>query len=270
MSRLSRYILSFVALLVFASSAMFAAGAGFKVYGHRGMVNHYPENTMAAFKACVDAGISIELDVYLTKDGVPIVIHDATVDRTTNGTGSVGDMTLREIKALDAGSWYDSKFKTQRVPTFGEVLDMISSRDKDEDTFIAINMKLLSPGIEEKVVRVVERFGMVDRVFSFGMDSASMPRFKIANARFPIARSGDTKYHFETALRTTYLDYIWLSPRTPYMPSAEDFKTAHEDGKRVLIYIRANEPERWKAAKAAGADAICTDHPLVAKKALGL
>ena len=270
MFKLSRSILALTAFLLLGFSASFAADTSFKVYGHRGMVNHYPENTMAAFEACVDAGVSIELDVYLTKDGVPVVIHDATVDRTTNGSGTVGDMTLSEIKALDAGSWYDPKFKSEKVPTMGEVFDMISSRDKDKDTFIAINMKLLSPGIEEKVVRLAERFDMVDRVFSFGMDARSTERFKTANARFPVARSGDTKYHFESALRTTYLDYIWLSPREPYMPSAEDFSTARERGKRVLIYVRANEPARWKAAKAAGADAIVTDHPLAAKKALGL
>ena len=85
-----------------------------------------------------------------------------------------------------------------------------------------------------------------------------------------MARSGNSKYDFETALRTTYLDYIWLTPREPYMPSSKDFETAHEGRKRVLIYIRQNEPERWKAARAAGADAIATDYPVEAKKVLGL
>ncbi|MDA1312941.1 MAG: glycerophosphodiester phosphodiesterase family protein [Acidobacteria bacterium] len=270
MFKLSRSILALTALLVLLSSASLAADAAFKVYGHRGMVNHYPENTMAAFQACVDAGVSIELDVYLTKDGVPVVIHDATVDRTTNGHGAVANMTLSEIKALDAGSWYDPKFKSEKVPTFGEVFDMISSRDTDKDTFVAINMKLLSPKIEEKIVRIVERFDMLDRVFSFGMDAPSMERFKIANPLFPIARSGDSKYHYDSALRTTYLDYIWISPQQSYMPSAQDIATAHAGRQNVLVYIRANEPDRWEAAKAAGADAICTDHPLLAKKALGL
>ncbi len=261
-------MLMFPVLLLLASSL--AAADSFKVYGHRGMVTKYPENTMAGFKACVDKGLSIELDVYLTKDGVPIVIHDETVDRTTDGSGSVGSMTLREIKALDAGSWYDPKFKSEKVPTFGEVFDMISRRDKNEDTFIAINMKKLSPWIEEKIVRLAERFGMVDRVFSFGMDARSTERFKKANARFPVGRNGNTKYHFETALRTTFLDYIWLTPRQPYLPSSDDINKAHEGRKRVLIYIRQNEPERWKAAHAAGADAIATDYPLEAKKVLGL
>ena len=256
-------------VLMLLASTLATAADSFKIYGHRGMVAKYPENTMAGFKACVDAGLSIELDVYLTKDGVPVVIHDETVDRTTSGSGSVMNMTLREIKALDAGSWYDPKFKSEKVPTLGEVFDMISRRDKNEDTFIAINMKKISPRIEEKIVRLAERFGMIERVFSFGMDARSTERFKQANARFPVGRNGNTKYHVETALRTTFLDYIWLTQREPYLPSSGDFEKAREGRKRVLIYIRQNEPERWKAAHAAGADAIATDYPLEAKKALG-
>ena len=85
--------LPLLSILLLLASTPAAADNSFKVYGHRGMVQQYPENTMAAFKACVDAGISIELDVYLTKDGVPVVIHDSTVDRTTNGSGAVADLT---------------------------------------------------------------------------------------------------------------------------------------------------------------------------------
>ena len=241
-----------------------------KIYGHRGLVGQYPENTMAGFKACVDRGLSFELDVYLTRDGVPVVIHDATVDRTTNGSGEVGSMTLGEIKKLDAGSWYNPKFKSERIPTLGEVFDMITRRDKDNDTFVAINMKKLSKGIEEKIVRLAERFHMVGRVFSFGMDSPSMVRFKIPNANFPIAGAARSKRELDAALATTFLDYVWLTPRPPYMPAAETVAAARASRKRIVVYIRANEPERWKAARAAGVDAIATDHAVEAKRILGL
>jgi glycerophosphoryl diester phosphodiesterase len=271
-SRSSRpcILLVVAALAVFTPSLVFAADHATKVYGHRGMVQQYPENTMAAFKACVDKGVSIELDVYLTKDGVPVVIHDATVDRTTNGSGEVMKMTLREIKALDAGSWYNPKFKSEKVPTLGEVFDMISSRDKDKDTYIAINMKKLSKGIEHKIVSLAERFRMVDRVFAFGMDSKSTERLKIGNADFPVGRGARTQEDLEAAVRTTYLDYIWLTPQAPYMPARESVQAAQKSRKRVLVYIRQNEPDRWKAAHAAGVDAIATDYPVEAKKLLGL
>ena len=201
---------------------------------------------------------------------MPVVIHDATVDRTTNGSGEVGSMTLGEIKKLDAGSWYNPKFKSERIPTLGEVFDMITRRDKDNDTFVAINMKKLSKGIEEKIVRLAERFHMVGRVFSFGMDSPSMVRFKIPNANFPIAGAAHSKRELDAALATTFLDYVWLTPRPPYMPAAETVAAARASRKRIVVYIRANEPERWKAARAAGVDAIATDHAVEAKRILGL
>ena len=266
----SRALLALAALSLSVQPAVLGAEHTTKIYGHRGMVQEYPENTMANFKACVDKGISIELDVYLTKDGVPVVIHDATVDRTTNGSGEVMAMTLRELKALDAGSWYDPKFKKEKIPTLGEVFDMISRRDKDKDTHIAINMKKLSRGIEEKIVSLAERFGMVDRVFSFGMDAPSTERFKIANARFPVSGRAGNQEDLDVVLRSTYFDYIWVTPQPPYMPTQEQVATARNGRKRVLVYIRQNEPDRWKAAHAAGVHAIATDYPVEAKKLLGL
>jgi len=73
---------------------------------HRGLVRHAPENTLPAFAAAVELGLSIELDVYQTSDGQLVVIHDKTVDRTTNGTGEVTKMTLAESRRLDAGRWF--------------------------------------------------------------------------------------------------------------------------------------------------------------------
>ena len=230
----------------------------------------YPENTMANFKACVAQGISIELDVYLSKDGVPVVIHDDTVDRTTNGSGAVMGMTLLELKALDAGSWYDPKFKKEKIPTLGEVFDMISRHDKDKDTFVAINMKKLSYGIEDKIVSLAERFRMVNRVFSFGMEPRSTERFKVANARFPVSGRATTQEELEAVLGTTYFDYIWVTPQPLFMPTREQVARGVEGRKRILVYLRKNEPERWKAAHAAGVEAIATDYPVEAKKLLGL
>lgn len=93
---------------------------------HRGAMDTHPENTIAAFKAAVEAGAQmIELDVWLTKDKKMVVVHDATVDRTTNGTGEILSLTLKEIKKLDAGSWKSPEFNEERIPTFDEVLHVI-------------------------------------------------------------------------------------------------------------------------------------------------
>ncbi len=93
---------------------------------HRGTMTTHPENTLPAFRAAIDAGAHmIEFDVALTKDNGLVVIHDADVDRTTNGTGRVAEFTLEEIRTLDAGSWKSPVFAGERIPTLDEVLEMM-------------------------------------------------------------------------------------------------------------------------------------------------
>lgn len=92
------------------------------VYGHRGAAAEFPENTLAGFRRALELGIEgIELDVHLSKDGVPVIIHDETLDRTTSGEGAVADFTVDELRGLDAG---DGEY----VPTLAEVLDLVGDR----------------------------------------------------------------------------------------------------------------------------------------------
>ena len=98
-----------------------------KIFAHRGSKVTHPENTLASFKEAVRVGSDgIELDVHLTKDGQLVVIHDETVDRTTNGTGEIRNLTLAEIKAMDAGSWFNETFAGEKIPTLEEVLLLLT------------------------------------------------------------------------------------------------------------------------------------------------
>ena len=91
---------------------------------HRGASSYAPENTFAAFDLAVEMGIEeIELDVQFTSDSHIIVIHDETLDRTSDSTGPVSERTLEEIQSLDAGSWFDEKFSGEKVPTLDQVFD---------------------------------------------------------------------------------------------------------------------------------------------------
>ncbi len=92
------------------------------IVAHRGLLRHAPENTLANFRACLELRLGFEFDVQRTKDGHLICIHDDTVDRTTNGTGKVADLTLEEIRQLDAGSWFDPKFAGEKAE-YVEALD---------------------------------------------------------------------------------------------------------------------------------------------------
>ena len=94
-----------------------------KIFAHRGSKGTHPENTLTSFKEAVRVGSDgIELDVHLTKDGHLVVIHDETVDRTTNGTGEIRNLTLAKIKAMDAGSWFHNTYAGEKIPTLEEVL----------------------------------------------------------------------------------------------------------------------------------------------------
>lgn len=121
------------------------------VVGHRGS-REAPENTLAAFRLGMQSADIIELDVHLSKDGSVIVAHDATAERTTNGAGAWVDLTLEEIRKLDAGSWYGSAFQGEKVPTLEEVLTLVNGNKT-----VLIELKWPETGIYDSLVTHVVR-----------------------------------------------------------------------------------------------------------------
>ena len=121
------------------------------VCAHRGAMDTHPENTVPAFREAVRLGVQmIELDVRMTKDGHLVIMHDPTVDRTTDGHGAVAEKTLQEIEQLDAGSWKSPEFKGVRVPTFEEVLEVIP-----DNIWLNVHVKGSSRELGKAVARVV-------------------------------------------------------------------------------------------------------------------
>lgn len=137
---------------------------------HRGYPKKLPENTLASFRAAMDLSFShLELDVQLSKDGVPVIIHDTTVNRTTNGKGKVADFTLEELRRLDAGGG-------EAIPTLEEVLLLAKDR-----VLVDIELKQsgdLYPGLEEKVLEVIAECGVSDQVFVTSFDHYSIQRMR--------------------------------------------------------------------------------------------
>lgn len=134
------------------------------IIAHRGALSVAPENTLPAFRQAVQVGADgIELDVHLTADGVPVVIHNMTVDATTNGSGYVSELTLAAVKRLDAGSHMGPEFANTPVPTLEEVLDAVG-----EDLLVNIELKSSggrNAGLTEAVVALVQRMGLTERVW---------------------------------------------------------------------------------------------------------
>jgi len=136
---------------------------GVLAVGHRGTVHLAPENTLAAFRKAIELGVDlVEIDVRETKDGHLVIMHDATVDRTTDGKGRVSDLTLEEIKRLDAGSWFSPKFAGERVPTLDEALSVIKGGALPDIDFKA--------GTPEKLVEALSRHGLLGKVTLYSGD----------------------------------------------------------------------------------------------------
>lgn len=135
-----------------------------QICAHRGFSHIAPENTLAAFQKAIEVGADgIELDVQMTKDGHLVVIHDEWLNRTTTGQGWVKDHTLKEIRELSAGLWFDPSFADERVPTLEEVFELI------EPTSLWVNVELKNnivryPQLEEQVIALMDRFQIEKRV----------------------------------------------------------------------------------------------------------
>lgn len=143
------------------------------VIAHRGFSAVAPENTLLAFAKAKEAGADgIEIDVHLTADGVVVVMHDEKVNRTTNGSGYVGDVTLAQVRELDAGGWFSPEAAGQRVPTFEEVCAFMAEWDGLLNVEIKTTHRRYT-GIEQKVLQLIREYGISDRVFisSFNHES---------------------------------------------------------------------------------------------------
>jgi glycerophosphoryl diester phosphodiesterase len=145
------------------------------VCAHRGYSLQYPENTLPAFAAAKALGATaVEIDVMLTAEGEPIVLHDRTLDRTTNGQGFAADLALGQIRSLDAGAGFDARFAGTRVPTLAEVVDW--AMREEIGIFLEIKEVERSDLAVDRVAGLLEATGTADRTILIGFDHVMLKR----------------------------------------------------------------------------------------------
>jgi glycerophosphoryl diester phosphodiesterase len=232
------------------------------IVAHRGLLRHAPENTLANFRACLELRISFEFDVERTRDGQLVCIHDGTIDRTTNGTGKVSELTLAQMRKLDAGSWFDPKFAGEKVPTVDEVLKLVAEY-RQHDVLIAVDLKAANVG--QDVVRLAEQHEVLDRLLFIGR-TISQPelrnKIKDASSRTHTAAVANNPGEFSLALSARNADWVYVR----YLPTRKAVDAVHQAKKRVFIAgstVGGNVPSNWKYATNVGIDAILTDYPLL-------
>jgi len=207
---------------------------------HRGAKETHPENTIPAFRAAINAGAQmIEFDVWLTKDNQMVVIHDPTVDRTTNGTGKVSDLTLEEIKKLDAGSRKSPDFAGEKIPTLEEVLAVMPYN-------IWLNVHIKGEGeLPCMVARLIKQQGRLHQAFMACNATAArqareaVPGIMICN----MERQNSTEEYAEGTIQMK-ADFIQLlKTGQPY--TSEQIKKLKANGIKINYY-KADSPEEIK------------------------
>ena len=235
------------------------------IIAHRGFREKYPENTLVAFQAAMDAGAQmIELDVTLSRDRRLLVIHDATLDRTTNGHGPVHDYTLEELKQLDAGSWFHADFTGERLPELGEVLDLAKGR-------VITNIEIKSnayeshhppDAIEKQVVALIKQKKLQDSalISSFNIDILS----QIACLEDPpaIALISKSPADTRTVELCTRLNMFSWHPDHQVVKQRQ-VKKMHAAGIKVFPY-NVDTFEDFAAMKKMKVDGVITDDPRMA------
>ncbi|HDH06790.1 MAG TPA: glycerophosphodiester phosphodiesterase [Thermoproteales archaeon] len=227
------------------------------IVGHRGAPVEAPENTLISFRKAVEIGVDfIELDLRQTLDGEIIILHDATLDRTTNGSGRVSEKTFDEIRKLDAGGWFSPKFKGEMIPTLEEVLSELGGRTR----FI---LELKVEGIEEKVVKQVCDMGLVDDTIILSGNWNILKRVKDIDPRFTLF--ADMPVFSLKGLRKLVENYVNIV--SYHISKAEDYMIdcAHIRGLLVNVWPVNTTKEAEKAIKL-GVDFITTDDPRKIRK----
>jgi glycerophosphoryl diester phosphodiesterase len=224
---------------------------------------------LAAFEKAMQLGADgVEFDVHLSADGVPVVIHDFTVDGTTDGSGRVADMTLAALKQLDAGFHFDPAFAGERIPTLEEVLETVGSK-----LLLNIELKttsLVDNGLESAVVAQVKRHNLGDSVLCSSFNPLSLRRVKRTAPQIPVG----LLYSPDLPLP---LRRAWLTPIVPHearhpkhtMVDARYMTWARRRGYQVNTWT-VDDPDEMRRLIGLGVDSIITDVPDVLRSLLEL
>ena len=238
------------------------------ILAHRGDLAHAPENTLPSFSQAIQKGADgVELDTKLTRDGRVIVIHDSTVDRTTNGNGKVASFSLEEIRKLDAGKWFNEKFAGIKVPVLEEVFETVS-RDK------LINIELTNystprDGLTKKVCELIKRHNNQNQIIFSSFFASNL---KIAALLLPEVPRGLLAMPGLIGLWARSFGFMFGDYQALHAhissTSREQMQRAHRLKRRVHVWT-VNTPEEVKRLKEWGADGIFTDDPETALRTLG-
>jgi glycerophosphoryl diester phosphodiesterase len=237
------------------------------ILAHRGASAYAPENTLAAFELALTQGAhGVELDVKLSADREIVVMHDATVDRTTGGSGRVAHLTLAALRELDAGSSFSENYNGEKIPTLEEVLESIGDR-------ALINVELTNyttprDGLADKVCELVKRFGLEERILFSSFLPSNLKRTRSLLPDTPrglLALGGWTGW-WARSFGFNFGDYQAQHPHLQDT-TPQQIARVHRLKRRVHVYT-VNAAGDMRRLLNWGVDGIITDDPKLAKEVL--
>lgn len=234
------------------------------VIAHRGASTHAPENTLAAFNLAVSQGAPvIELDVQLSADGEVVVFHDCSVSRTTDGSGRIRHLTLKDLKSLHAGASFGTSYPNAKIPTLNEIFN-----DINPDTFLNIELKNLNSPLDSlpsKVAKIVQASHGNNRVLFSSFNPVALRRIRQYLPTVPRGLLLHKPGHVDLCIFFSGLISGYQSINISFSSVTESRVNAlHALGKKVLTYT-LNHPLDISHALDCGVDGFFTDDP-----ALGL
>ncbi|MCA0452969.1 MAG: glycerophosphodiester phosphodiesterase [Chloroflexi bacterium] len=233
------------------------------VWGHRGARAYAPMNTIPSFEMALAQGATgVELDTHLSKDGQLIVLHDFSVDATTDGKGLAKNMTLAQLKELDAGSSFSKEYAGVRIPTLSEVFEAVGQK-----CFINVEIKSdtqETDGVEQAVADCIRQHGLEASVIISSFNPLALKRFRAILPNVPIGYLYAPDYDFSAAM-----DGLAHEARHPQdvMIDAAYMEWARQHNYRVNTWT-VNDPQRAAELYKLGVDAIITDKPDVIIEAI--
>ncbi|PSW20126.1 glycerophosphoryl diester phosphodiesterase [Photobacterium sanctipauli] len=228
--------------------------------GHRGAALLAPENTLAGIEAAAKAGVNwVEIDTQLSADKVPVVIHDKTVNRTSNGKGKVGEMSVEELKAVDVGSWFSEDFAGETIPTLAEALETCLRLDLTLNLELKIHNDVEAIPLVEHVVKLIKTTQFpIDKLLlsSFNKNALLHCQTLIPEVRrgFICEVWNDFSLDSLVALElfSVHMDHNILTPEIAQSIKQEEL---------TLMIWTLNQPEKAQHFKEMGVDNIITDNP---------
>jgi glycerophosphoryl diester phosphodiesterase len=225
------------------------------IVGHRGDSAAAPENTMAAFERTIGLGAEyLEIDIRMSKDDVPVVMHDSTVDRTTDGTGAVADLTITELQALDAGTWFSESHAGAGIPTLADALELVAA-SPGTDVLIEYKGTWTTAGVKA-TVEMIDDAGLENRVIAQSFSKKTVARLRKAA---PDLVLGWLTYTLDGSAVSTAQE-IGADAVNPAVASRHAVARAHRAGLGVFVWTHDDDAD-WDELTAMGVDGIVTNRP---------